>query len=270
MRNRLIQSVMVLPLILIPVSALVAQTPGAYRPKAGASIPAHDPHDLQGVWLGGGSGVRAVSNDFPPMTAWGKAKYDANKPSFGPKAVHPALGNDPLGDTNPPGLVRALVYDRPIEIIQLPDRVLQLFEWTHFWRVIWTDGRKLPDIDVAEPLWYGTSIGHWEGDTFVVESVGLDERSWLDQMGRPHSDEMKLTEHWRRVDRDNLELVFTIDDPKAYTKPWVSDKKTLNLQARPSPYSELREVIFAPADEQRFNNEVRNPAAGLPATTPKK
>jgi hypothetical protein len=263
MRDRVMKSVVAVAAIVMFSSSALAQTPGAYRPKRGDKAPAHDAHDLKGPWLGGGGGVRAVSNDAPPMTPWGQAKYDANKPSFGPKAVHPALGNDPLGDTNPPGLVRALVYDRPIEFIQLPDRVIQLFEWTHFWRIIWTDGRKLPPLDEAEPLWYGTSVGRWDGDTFVVETVGLDDRSWLDQLGRPHSDEMRVTERWHRLDRDNLELVFTLDDPKTYTKPWVSDRKILHLQAKPSPYSELREVIFAPADEERFNNEVRDPAAGV-------
>ena len=141
-----------------------------------------------------------------------------------------------------------------------------VYEYPNAIRFVPLDGR--PQAVDPDPSWMGTSVGRWDGDTLVVETVGLDERSWLDQLGRPHSDQMKVTERWRRLDRDNLELTFTLDDPKAYAKPWISDRKVLHLQAKPSPYSELREVIFAPADEQRFNTNVRNPAAGL--SDPKK
>jgi hypothetical protein len=97
------------------------------------------------------------------------------------------------------------------------------------------------------------------GDTLVVETNGVDERTWLDQFGYPHSLEMRLEEQWRRVNRDTLELKMTIDDPKTYTKPVTIRTKTFKLQ----PNGELRSEPCAPADEESFNRRIRNPAAGL-------
>jgi hypothetical protein len=225
--------------------------------------PPHDPHDLSGVWLlgrGGGTGT-VFSTDTPSLTAEGMAKLNANKPGFGPRAVVPAFGNDPIGDANPPGLPRMLFYPRPFQIVQLADKILEVFEWTRVWREVWTDGRKAPED--PDPKWYGTSIGRWEGDTFVVETSGLDPRAWLDQWGYPYSEEARLVERYRRADRDNLELTVTLNDPKFYTKPWTTEKKIFRLQQKGSPDSELLEVIFAPLDENSFNKRIRNPAGGL-------
>src|SRR5438876_6649365 len=115
------------------------------------------------------------------------------------------------------------------EIVQLPDRVVQFWEWTNVWRTIWTDGRQLPKD--PDPRWYGYSVGKWEDDyTFVVQSNGTDERTWLDNAGSPHSNELRVEERYRRVNMNTLELTVTIDDPKAYTKPWVArNKLTMRL-----------------------------------------
>jgi hypothetical protein len=232
------------------------------------SLP-HDPHDLSGVWLisgnGGGRGNTAVSqwtSQLPSMTPEGLAKMNANQPALGPRAIVPAKANDPLGDANPPGLLRTLVYgvDR-ISFVQLPDQVLQVFEWANHWRQIWTDGRKIPEN--IGPFWYGYSVGRWEGDTFVVETAGLDSREWLDGWGNPFSDDLRIEERWHRLDRDNLELTVKFDDPKTYTKPWVSDKKIFKLQRKGTPGGELLEIIFAPMDENSFNENIRNPAGGV-------
>lgn len=222
-------------------------------------------HDLSGVWRLAGPVVPRVpslSNDVPPMTAWGQARFDENKPSFGPRSVPPALGNDPIGNCNPLGLPRIHFFSWPLEIIQTPDKMIQVFEWTRVYREIWTDGRSLPtDWD---PRWYGYSVGRWEGDTFIVDSVGFDDRTWIDHFGRPHSDQMRLQERYRRTDHETLELTMTLDDPKAYTKLWVSDKKVLKpLPQQGWPYKELREEICAPANEESFNQKLRNPAGGL-------
>ena len=106
----------------------------------------------------------------------------------------------------------------------------------------------------------GYSVGRWEGDTFVVDSTGFDERTWLDHFGNPHSDEMRLQERYRRVNHDTIEFVITLTDPKTYTKPWVSDTKILTWQNM----KEFPDELFCvPSEEQAFNRRVRDPAAGV-------
>jgi hypothetical protein len=147
---------------------------------------------LNGVWSTGG--LRSLTAEPPPMTSTGKAEFDANKPSYGPRAIPPALGNDPAGRCDPLGLVRSLFAFRPMEFVQTPNRILQIFEWNRVLREIWIDGRKLPED--PDPRWYGYSVGRWEGDTLVVDSIGFDDRTWLDQFGHPFSKSMRLEERW--------------------------------------------------------------------------
>src|SRR5215510_7905241 len=217
-------------------------------------------HDLSGVWqFAPGGGGQGPGDNFPPLTPWGLAKYDANKPGYAPKA--PPGGNDPILKCDPMGFPRILFVIWPFEIIHTPGRILMFFEGQHTIREIWMDGRKVPDD--PDPRWYGYSVGHWDGDTLVVDTVGLDPRGWLDEWDTPFSEETKVEERWHRVDRDTLELTFTLTDPKYYSKPWTSDTRTFRLQGKNSPDHELLEVIFAPLDEQEFNRRVRNPAAGV-------
>jgi hypothetical protein len=228
------------------------------RPANTTSVP-HDPHDLSGVWRWTGR-VLTFSTEPPPMTAWGTARYDANKPSYGPRAVPASQGNDPQGKCDPLGIPRILFYGAftTIEIMPLKDRVLQFFEWGNVMRTIWTDGRKLstdPDLDLR---WMGYSVGRWDGDTFVVDSNGFNDKTWLDHFGSPHSDEMRLEERYRRVDRDTLELTLTLTDPKTYTKPWVSDRKVFKLE----PKTEVQEIFCVPSEEELFNKRIRDLAGG--------
>jgi hypothetical protein len=97
-----------------------------------------------------------------------------------------------------------------------------LFEFDHFFRTIYTDGRDHPkDLD---PTWMGNAVGHWEGDTLVVDTVGFNDKTWIDRAGHPHSDQLHVIERIRRTDHDTLQDDITIDDPKAYTKPWTTRK----------------------------------------------
>jgi len=226
--------------------------------------------DLNGVWVrggGGGGGGGAVTQwtaGTLPFTPEGQARFDANIPGKGPRQTPPALGNDPLGDSNPPGLYRTLVYNRPFEIIQLGDKVVQLFEWDKAWRVIYTDGREVPQNIPTGPFWYGYSVGQWEGDTLTATTVGLDGRAWLDEWGTPFSDGARMTERWRRVDADTLELTLTVDDPELFTEPWTSGPSTYRLQDAQPLDGEVLEMIFAPIDEDLFNSRIRDPAGGVP------
>jgi len=259
----------------------------------------YDKHDLSGIWSrngspggygGGGTcrdcGDRGYSNEVPALTPLGQKMFDANKPSYGRnlgspeaaahpeealgrrRAVPPANGTDPYQYCNPEGPSRALIYPDPVEFIQLPDRLYQHFEWTYALRTIWTDGRKVVD-DPDQPRWWGYSVGHWDGDTFVVETTGVDERTWVDHFGYPHSVDMKLEERYQRIAYDVIQLNMTITDPKIYTAPWKSQTKKFRKIDNSTiktidGWSGLIEDICAPSDEvDQFDKRVRDPAGGV-------
>ena len=117
--------------------------------------------------------------------------------------------------------------------MQNPRNVVILYEFNKKWRVIWTDGRALPKNaedpswsympDLSESRWWGYSVGKWIDDyTFEAESNGFNDKTWLDNAGRPHSTGLHVIERYHRVDAKHLEMTITIDDPKYYTKPWVA------------------------------------------------
>ena len=113
--------------------------------------------------------------------------------------------------------------------------MLQLWQEERRPREIWLDGRKVPtgeDLDNLGPAWYGHSVGHWEGDTMIVETVGLDDRAWIDLFGFPKSSEARVVERYKRVDADTMTIQLTLYDPKYYTAPWESDVKTWKKQPR--------------------------------------
>jgi hypothetical protein len=107
----------------------------------------------------------------------------------------------------------------PRKILQNPSLLVMLYEGYHTYRQIFTDGRALPKV--VEPAWFGYSVGRWEGDTLVVDTIGIHEKTWLDDSGHPHSDALHTIERFRRIDFGHMNVQITIDDPKAYTKPWT-------------------------------------------------
>ncbi len=214
-----------------------------------------EPRDLSGVWGLGANGFNLDQRAVPPMTPEGKAKYEAAKPGLGPRGV--PLGNDPLMMCDPVGYPRSFTYNYGMEFIETPGRTLQFFEWGHTWRTIWTDGRALP-TEVDEPRWYGYAVGRWDGETFVVESNGYDERSWLDQDGHPHSADMKLVERYRRAASDTMDVTITLTDPATYAQPWIT-KTMLKL----NPLAEIGEYFCVPSDEEVYKKLMREPAGGV-------
>lgn len=225
--------------------------------------------DLTGVWSRQGStfngGPQSQWSDGElPFTAAGREQFDNNISGKGPRQVMPAFGNDPLSTANPPGLYRTLVYGRPMEFIQLENKVVQIFEWGKHWRTIWTDGRDVPDSLLAGPFWYGFSVGEWQGDTLVVQTVGLDGRAWLDEWGTPFTDFTQIEERWTLADNDTIEMTITVTDPDLYTRPWTSNVKMYNKQDPNTLNGELQEQIFAPMDETLFNETIRDPVASGP------
>jgi hypothetical protein len=222
-------------------------------------------HDLSGVWmqypqgdLPGTPGMNTVNQRFrPTLTPWGQSQLDAARPLVGPKAV-PGEENSPTLRCDPDGPPKILNHPNPFEIVQIPGRMLMFFEEQHIWRTVWADGRELPKD--PDPSYLGYAVGKWEGDTFVVETIGFNDKVWADAYGDPRSEQTHLTERYRRLNHDTLELQVTIDDPKSYTKPWVSPPKLHKLE----PGWEIAEWFCAVEEDKAYDEVVRKPAGVAP------
>jgi hypothetical protein len=226
--------------------------------------------DLSGTWDGlaeGGTQAKGPNQYVddgrhmpdPPYTAAGKAARKLNKPGEGEEQFAIGDVNDPVDSCDPLGFPRSDLFSlKAMALVQTPNYVVWLNQYYNVFRIIWTDGRELPKNPV--PRWYGYSVGHWEDDyTFVVDTVGLDERTWLDNVGRPHSNELHVTERLHRPSRDILELTVRIDDPKMYTKPWVATDKLI-LHLLPADY-DMGEMICSPSEMSEYKKLVANPVA---------
>ena len=205
-------------LVVVPLNALPATRESDHSshlaPAAGVES---QTRDFSGVWME--QREITFSPAEPPMQPWAEAKFRTVRPSYGPRAS--SKSEDPTLNCEPPGFPRILLSPFPMQIVQAPAEVIVLFEYDHFIRQIFLDRRAHPDPSDLDPSWMGDSIGHWEGNTLVVDTVGLTDRSWLDQVGHAHSDALHVVERIRRVDHDTLEDELVIDDPKVYTKPWT-------------------------------------------------
>lgn len=185
------------------------------------------PSDLSGVWVlsppseGSSYSNFAFSKEEPPLTAWADERSKAAKPVYGPNKKTPQESDDPVYGCFPPGLPRIYLQRRPMEILQLPEEVIIAYQYDRLLRHIYTDGRPHDDF-IDPPLWMGDSIGKWEGDTLVVDVIGFNDKTWLDRVGHPHSEALHLVERFRRPDHVRLVDEITIEDPKAYTKPWTA------------------------------------------------
>jgi hypothetical protein len=123
------------------------------------------------------------------------------------------------------------------------------------------DGRQLPKDPDAR--WMGYSVGRWDGDTLVVDTIAFDQRAWLDELGHRHSGKGRFVERYRRVDARTLQYDATLTDPEYYTQPWVGTTRTFRLLPMEGwPQAELREDFCAPSVEQNFNETIRDPAGG--------
>ena len=171
--------------------------------------------DLSGLWNAADgkflTNIAQRAGFVAPFQPWAAALF---------KERQDTQGRDrPAGRCLPHTVPDAmLVPGYPWKIVQTPGLFVILFENFTDFRQIYTDGRDFPGE--RAPTWFGYSIGRWEKDTFVVNTVGFNDKSWLDDGGHPRSEEMKVTERFRRRDFGHLEIEFTFDDPKAYTRPW--------------------------------------------------
>jgi hypothetical protein len=144
--------------------------------------------------------------------------------------------NDPMSRCLPPGIVRLEVFPLFRKMVQVPGLLVILNEQNASYRQIFIDGRPLP-VD-PNPSWNGYSSGKWDGDTLVVQTTGFRDGLWLDTGGSPLTDAARVTERFRRVNYGTLEIELTIDDPKAYTKPW-----TIKVTQILAPDTELLDYI---------------------------
>jgi hypothetical protein len=257
---------------------------------AAGSLPANaqeqfNPRDLSGIFTL--RGHRSISANVPPMTPDGEARMKANKPTRGRflgeplngdhpgfvRAVSiPAEGNDPAHKCNPNGFPRLLLDPEPVEFIHTEGRLLQLFQWERTLRELWMDGRPVPsgeNLADLGPAWYGHTAGGWEGNTLVMNTVGVDDRAWIDIFGFPKSSEARFEERYTRTGADTIELRLTMYDPKYYQKPWVSDVKVFRRVKREDStysgwyglFSGATEQICAPMNEvDTYNTLFRDPA----------
>jgi hypothetical protein len=205
---------------------------------------AFNPRDLNGYWELTNEGRPAnapntVSANRPPMTDWAKEVFAKTKTGYRELStgVQPEQQrNDPAQWCDPIGVPRILFNAKlpGMRFAQARDEVIQFFESGRVWREIWTDGRKVASMDELDGRWYGYAVGRWDGDTFVVTSNGYLDRTWIDQYGSPHSDQMVVEERYRRTDRDHVELVINITDPMAYTGTWRGDKRVFVRVEKPT------------------------------------
>jgi hypothetical protein len=185
--------------------------------------------DLNGIWQG--PYTPDLSRTLPqgesiPFTPYGAERF---------KRIDPA--NNPDGFCLPVGPARGFQSPAPFQLVQNDNVIAILFENQRIFRIVYTDGTKHPD-DIAEyPEWMGHSIGHWEGDKLVVDTVGINERTWLDTNGHEHSDKLHLTETFQKTDPDNIHYTVTFEDPVFFAKPWTSARDFKRQNTRIMSYS---------------------------------
>ena len=227
--------------------------------------------DLNGTWLG--PGEPSLNNRVPPMTPEGQAKLKLNIPD-----PFSATSNDPWKTCDPFGMPRIVNNEiREIGFAAMPNRIVILENYAKVWREVWMDGRPLPKNighkGGPSTMYFGYSVGHWEGDnTLVVETVGMDDKTWVDRRGYPHSIDAHVIERYTRADHNHMTMTETIDDPAYYTAPFVLAKADYRWIAGqddtkvaipfsneymciPSEAIEYMKLVGAPADEDAATGE---------------
>jgi hypothetical protein len=214
------------------------------KPNLSAPVPrtAEGKPDISGLWKPGAGYVGNIAKDLRPEDVpyqpWAEALYKERRANDS--------RDDPTANCIVGGVPRSNLVPYPFKILQVPGMV---YEAVQSYRQIFTDGRPLPNDET--PAWFGYSIGNWEGDTFVVQTAGFNDNVWLDNGGRPATEALRVTERFRRKDFGHMDVQITIDDPKAYTKPW-----TMTLPLLLQPDDELIEYICN--ENNRYFENIKN------------
>jgi hypothetical protein len=190
--------------------------------------------DLSGIWQANGPKyLRNITADMKPaeipFQPWAKQVFDQRQDGRDAKIESDA-------NCLPQGVPKINATPVPYKFIQAAGEIVILYEAFNLWRQVFMDGREL--MKELNPTWLGYSVGRWEGDTLVIDTRGFNGKTWLDQAGLPTTDALHITERFRRKDFGHMEMTVTIDDPKAYTKPWTVTEDPV-LQ----PGTELLEFI---------------------------
>src|SRR5665213_3656197 len=292
-RDRITGAIVGLLAVLVFSSAASAQAPQS-QPKAKQGNEAHSPwkfyptdravgdggpapkRDLSGTWAGPGSGSGIVNTggraETPSLTPLGQQLMSQNKPL---QKFSPAGTNDPhVRYCDPFGVPQNTVAEiRGMSFATLPDRIVIMLQFQDLWREVWMDGRALPknvggsQKGALDPRYNGYSVGHWEDDhTLVVDTTGLDDRTWVTAAGYPHTINAHVQERYTRVDHNDLKLTITVDDPTIYTKPFSLGTQNL----RWIPNQEIDEWLCVPSDVMEYLQTMGDPAGSDPNAAPQR
>jgi len=249
------------------------QSPWKYYPAdraVGDGGPAPK-RDFTGTWAGPRSGAGVPEDnggptEKPSLTPLGQQLMSQNKPLA---KYSPAGTNDPtVRSCDPFGVPRNAADEiRALSFATMPNRIIMLIQFQDLWREIWMDGRALPanvgapGKDSLDPRYNGYSVGHWEDDyTLVVDTTGLDDRTWVSGAGLPHSVDAHVQERYTRVDHNDLKVTVTVDDPKIYTKPFSLGTHYF----RWIPNQEMDEKLCVPSEVLEYLQTMGNPAGSDP------
>ena len=287
MRNRFVTAIAVASSLLAvpffaaaqtaPASAGQGLNPWKFHPTdrpVGDGGPAPK-RDLTGTWAGPGSGMavpRGEPAEKPSLTPLGQQLMSQNKPLG---KFSPAGTNDPhVRYCDPFGMPLNSVQEiRGLSFATMPNRIVMMLMYQDLWREIWTDGRSLPTNvgsggkDALDARYNGYSVGHWEDDyTLVVDTTGIDERTWVTAAGYPHTVDIHVQERYTRVDHNDMKLSVTVDDPKIFTKPWSLGTNNF----RWIPNQELDEWLCVPSEVQEYLQQMGDPAGSDPNAAPQR
>lgn len=266
MRERARLPVVTLMALLTLSPVLLAQTgtPPATKPQT--AVPTKGTQgaqvDLSGNW-GFGFGTNFSQKGGPmdvgtpadgvPYQPWALAKLLTERPESGPRATFDNSTDPVIKFCDPAGVPRILGHPFKFKFLQTPDAVYILYESGPFWRTVWLNRKHPEDPD---PTFWGHSIGHYEGsDTFVVDTVGLNDKTWLDDVGRPHTDKLHVIERYRRVDKNTLEATLTLEDPGAYTASWIYGPKS--VKDRKTDFGAYPWVCTLDQNESLYNGVIK-------------